>query len=218
MRSNLVLLGGVAAVVAGVFSFCVNALFSLLLMSNEVIPWPVSPLLTLAGIVTTLLYAFGLAGLYSLLGRRSRPGIAGLVLVSGAFLMTLTPWAFGIAYALYQELFVPGDTIASSLLVFPQFAVEITEVTLLAVAVLLLGLAALRTRVLGPWTFVPLVIGLLSLVPLLSWAAHGLGFEALGEIPFPSSLVRAPFWALLGVVMCLRADAVQARGRSVRPA
>ena len=87
MRSNLVLLGGVAAVVAGVFSFCVNALFSLLLVSNEVIPWPITPLLTLAGIVTTLLYAFGLAGLYALLGRRSLLGIAGLVLVSLAFVI-----------------------------------------------------------------------------------------------------------------------------------
>ena len=205
MRSNLVLLGGVAAVVAGVFSFCVNALYSLLLTSVEVVPFMVPPLLTLAGIITTFLYALGLGGLYALLGGRSKLGITGLVLAFLTFLAALSPWIVGIFYALYQIIFLGRDTVRSSVVFFPQLAADLAGDALLAGAVLLLAVAALRVRALGRWTFVPFVVGFLSLVPLLIWAAYGLGLEAFGWLPLSPSLLRAPFWVLLGGVLWWRA-------------
>jgi hypothetical protein len=54
-RSNLILLGGIATVVAGVFSSCVNVLYTLLLMSEEAIPFLVPPLLTFGDILTAFL-------------------------------------------------------------------------------------------------------------------------------------------------------------------
>lgn len=131
-RSDLILLGGIATVIAGVFSFCVNALYTLLLISNEVIPFLVPPLLTLGDIVTAFLYVLGLVGLYVLSGRRSGVGIVGLVLAALAFGTALLPWAFGIAYALYQVVFLSRDTIATSATIFPQLTVGLAGDALLA--------------------------------------------------------------------------------------
>lgn len=204
-RSNLVLFGGIAAVVAGASSFCANALFSLLLLSNEVIPWPISPLLTLVEIITAFLYVLGLVGLYASLHRRSRLGISGLVLASLAFVTTLLPWAFGIAYALYEEALVPGDTIVSSVTVFPQLIVGLTGDALLAGAVLLLAVAAARARVLGRWTFLPFVVAFAYVLPHLYWVAYTLGFEGLFWLPASPALLRGPFWVLLGGLLWWRA-------------
>lgn len=65
-----------------------NALYSLLLLSAGIIPFLVSPLLSFARIASTVLYALGLVGLYASLGRRSRLGVAGLVLTGLALLAT----------------------------------------------------------------------------------------------------------------------------------
>ncbi len=200
-RSNLVLLGGIAAVVAGVFSFCVNVLYDLLLMSVEVIPFSVPPLLTLAGIITTSLYVVALVGLYALLGRRSGLGIAGLVLAVLTLLAALSPWVVGIGYALYQIVFLGRSIIRSSVLFFPQTAVDLAGDALLAGGVLLLAVAALRARALGRWVVVPFIVGFLSLLPLLLYAAYSLGLNVFGWLPFTPALLRAPFWVLLGIVL-----------------
>lgn len=221
-RSNLVLLGGVAAVVAGVFSFCVNVLYDLLLVSVEVIPFSVPPLLTLAGIITTSLYAVALVGLYALLGRRSAPGMAGLVLAFLAFVAASSPWVVGIVYALYQIVFLGRTTVRSSVLFFPQTAVDLAGDALLAGAVLLLAVGALRTRALGRWIFPLFVIAFLYVLPLLFYAVYSLGFGSFPWLAFLPSWLGGPFWVLLGAVLWRRAlgmgtGAVEAReGRAGR--
>ena len=70
-REVVVRVGAVAAVLGGLLSFCVNASLLLPAAGADAIAWAVRPLLTLAGILTTFLYASGLVGLYVLVGRRS---------------------------------------------------------------------------------------------------------------------------------------------------
>ncbi len=200
-RSNLILLGGIAAVIAGAFSFCVNALYTLVLMSDGVIPLLVPALLTLGDILTAFLYVLGLVGLYALLGGRPRTDIAGLLLASLALGTALLPWAFGIAYALYQVVFLSRTIIDTSAKTFPQLAVGLAGDALLAGGILLLAVAALRDGVLGRWAFVPFVLAFLYAFPLPLWAAINPGLEVRLPLPASPALLRGPFWALLGAVL-----------------
>lgn len=109
--------------IAGVFYFRTDALYILLLMSNEAILLLVPPLLTLGDILTSFLYVLGLVGFYDLSGRRSGTGIAGLVPAALAFGTSLLPWAFGIAYALLQVIFLSRTVVAIPATIFLQMAV-----------------------------------------------------------------------------------------------
>lgn len=211
-RSNLILLGGIATVVAGVFSFCVNALYILLLMSEGAIPMLVSPLVTLGSILTAFLYVLGLVGLYTLSGRRSGMGIAGLVLAALAFGTTLLPWAFGVAYALYQVDFLSRTVVATSAMIFPHVAVGLLGDALLAGGILLLVVEALRARALGRWTFLPFVLAFLYVFPVPLWAAINLGLEITLPLPPSPALLESPFWVLLGAVLWRRALGMRTGG------
>lgn len=211
-RSDLILLGGIATAVAGVFSFCTNALYTLLLMSDEAIPLLVPPLLTLGGILTAFLYVLGLVGLYALSGRRSGAGSAGLVLAAVAFGTTLLPWAFGVAYALYQVVFLSRTVVATSATIFPQVAVGLLGDALLAGGILLLAVEALRSRALGRWTFLPFVLAFLYAFPLPLWAVINLGFEISLPLPASPALLLGPFWFLLGAVLWRRASGTRTGG------
>jgi hypothetical protein len=192
-------------VVAGVFSFCVNALYILLLMSEGAIPMLVSPLVTLGSILTAFLYVLGLVGLYALSGRRSGMGIAGLVLAALAFGTTLLPWAFGVAYALYQVAFLSRTVVATSAMIFPHVAVGLLGDALLAGGILLLAVEALRARALGRWTFLPFILAFLYAFPIPLWVAINLGFEVSLPLPPSPALLEGPFWVLLGAVLWRRA-------------
>jgi hypothetical protein len=211
-RSDLILLGGIATVVAGVFSFCVTALYILLLMSEGAIPMLVPPLLTLGGILTAFLYVLGLVGLHALSGGRSGMGTAGLVLAALAFGTTLLPWAFGVAYALYQVIFLSRTVVATSAMIFPQVAVGLLGDALLAGGILLLAVVALRARALGRWTFLPFVLAFLYAFPIPLWAAINLGFEIPLPLPPSPALLVGPFWVLLGAVLWRRASGMRAGG------
>ena len=211
-RSDLILLGGIATVVVGVFSFCVTALYILLLTSEEAIPFLVPPLVTLGGILTAFLYVLGLAGLHALSGRRSGMGIAGLVLAALSFATTLLPWAFGAAYALYQVIFLSRTVVATSAMIFPQVAVGLLGDALLAGGILLLAMVALRARALGRWTFLPFVLAFLYAFPIPLWAAIDLGFEIPLPLPPSPALLEGPFWVLLGAVLWRRALGMRTGG------
>jgi hypothetical protein len=211
-RCNLILLGGIAAVVAGVFSFCVTALYILLLMSEGAIPMLVPPLLTLGSILTAFLYVLGLVGLHALSGGRSGMGTAGLVLAALAFGTTLLPWAFGVAYALYQVVFLSRTVVATSALIFPQVAVGLLGDALLAGGILLLAVVGWRARALGRWTFVPFGLAFLYAFPIPLWAAINLGSEIPLPLPPSPALLVGPFWVLLGAVLWRRALGVRTGG------
>lgn len=203
-RESLTRLGGVSAAVAGSFSATINLLYFLLLRSTGTIPWPVGPLLTLSGIIITLLYAAGLLGLYALARRRSTAGMLGLGLAGLSLLAALSPWLFAVVYVLYQVIFIGGDTITSPVVVFPEGAVDLAGSALLAGGILLVGLAAAGSRALDGWTFLPFLLALLTVLPLLSWAGFRVGLEFPGWIYWSLVLFRGLLWILLGVVLWRR--------------
>jgi hypothetical protein len=159
-----------------------------------------------------LLYGLGLVGLYALSGQRSGLGIASLVLAALAFGTTLLPWAFGIAYALYQVVFLSRTIVATSARIFPQVAVGLLGDALLAVGLLLLAVAALKARALGRLTFLPFVLAFLYAFPIPLWAAINLGLEISLPLPASPALLRGPFWVLLGAMLWRRAAGLRAGG------
>ena len=181
-------------------------------MSNEVIPLLVPPLLTLGDILTAFLYVLGLVGLHALPGRRSGTGIAGLLLAALAFGTALLPWAFGVAYALYQVVFLSRTVINTSAGIFPQSGVGLAGDALLAGGILLLAVSALRARALGYWAFVPFVLAFLYAFPLPLWAAINLGLEVRLPLPSSHALLRGPLWVLLGAVLWRRASGTRTGG------
>lgn len=105
------------------------------------------------GVDIALFLATGLTGLYALLGRRSRPGISGLVLAYLSVLASLSFVVFAIVYVSYQLLTDTDGSIRNPWVIFPENAVDLAGALLLGDGVLLLGAIACKDRVSGGGAF-----------------------------------------------------------------
>jgi hypothetical protein len=94
------------------------------------------------------------------------------------------------------------------------FAVGLTQALLLAGGVLLVGVAALSTRTLGWWRFLPLVLGLLSMATvLLTILGASLGWPVAPGATVREALVvlQGLLWVLLGGMLLSRASPQEPR-------
>ncbi len=182
MSSKLARWGGVAAILGGVLEIVVTAGLSR----------PGPPSLTLAGQATyetsilmsvagELLFAAGLVGLYaSLAGGTEQSrfakglGVTSLILASLAALATL---AF-----LLQVMLVGTFVPAQSFLVSAVFFLGLWGLPL---ATTLLGVIALRSRALGYWKALPLVLGVLMVLGV-PYVVLGFGWILLGYVLWSS--------------------------------
>ena len=215
-RANVVLLGGVCAVVGTVFSAALSVAYYALIGAShggDPVPFIVGPLVAIAGVILCFLYALALASVYALVGDRSRLGPGGLVLSGLAFLAALSPIAFTIVYFLYHLVWTRKETVASPGLVFPGRTVDIIGDLLPAGAVLLLAGAVIAAGALGRWKPLLFVLTLLVLLPALP----RLGLD-LGWLPFSAYLALmvglGACWVLLGVVLWRHARARDGRAPS----
>jgi len=94
------------------------------------------------------------------------------------------------------------------------FAVGLTQALLLAGSILLVGVAALSTRTLGWWRFLPLVLGLLSMVTvLLTLLGASLGWPVApgGTVRQALVVLQGLLWVLLGGMLLSRASPQEPR-------
>lgn len=177
-------------------------------------------LLELLGVAVAVFLATGLTGLYALLGRRSRPGLSGLVLAYLAVLASLSFIVFAIVYVSSQLLADTDGRIRNPWIAFPENAVDLTGALLLGGEALFLGAIAFKNRVLERWGVLPLILGFLYLTLSLLPA---LGYLGWTEAPFvlflgPLAILRAAFWVLLGGVLWAYASRKEAEDARSTPA
>ncbi|MCA1715486.1 MAG: hypothetical protein LC781_01065 [Actinobacteria bacterium] len=216
-RPNLARLGGLAAVIGGMLSVVISNL-SLILLSGTT-PLLEAPLLALlanlAEIVSVLFFTAGLVGLYALLGRRSRLGLSGLILAFLSILASVSHIVFLITSLLFAD---PEDT--TRWLISVQEAVPLVRGLLLGCGVLLLGVAAFRTRILGRWGVLPLLLGSLILTASLFSASvlyFGLALGPWGTILRLLPILLGLCWVLLGGVLWAYASREEARVAQITP-
>lgn len=218
-KYNLVRLGGLATGFGGLLSVITNTLNFILLLSTgrplaAVARGPLYVLLELLGVVIALFFAAGLTGLYTLLRRRSRLGISGLVLAYLSVLASLSFILFAIVYIVYQVLTDTDDRIRNPWVVFPENAVDLAGALFLGVGVVLLGMATFEARALGRWSVLPLFLGaLILIVPLVGRLAYYLG---PADVPWSLffrllTILRGLCWVLLGGVLWAYASRGEAR-------
>ncbi len=222
-RTNLARLGGLAAVFGGLLAVAINTLNFVLILSTgrpleSFAHGPLFALLELLGVAIALFLATGLTSLYALLGRRSRPGISGLVLAYLSVLASLSFIVFAIVYVSYQLLMDTDGRIRNPWIVFPENAIDLAGALLLGGGALLLGAIAFKDRVLGRWSVLPLILGFLYLtLSLLPALVSYLGWTGAPFVLFlwPLAILRAACWVLLGGVLwtyASRKEAEDARG------
>lgn len=205
-RRELTLLGGACAVLAGAFSFVLNLIYyglmATLWASNPVPEYAVGPLITLAEAFLSLLYTLGLVGVYALLQRRSWLGISGISLSCLSVLAALSPIVFSVLYFFYQGVVNHKRIVRSPGLIFPSLSVDLVGDALLAGAILLLGVAALRAGNLRGCALLLFLLAGLTALKIL-------GNLGPGWIPFVPAVVlvilRGPTWMVLGGVLWVRA-------------
>ena len=132
--------------------------------------------------VAPLLFALGLVGLYSHLSPHAGPlGTSGMVVAGLAFVARL-------AASVYETL--PGARVSTGEdFVFPSSLLVLGGTLGIFVSLVLLGIAALRTRGLPPpWRMVPLGVGLVA-IPV--------GATGMLHIELPILLLGG-LWMLLG--------------------
>lgn len=187
MSSKLAIWGGFAAILGGILEIVVASLSR-----------PGPPSLTLAGQATYEtailmsvaggpLFAAGLVGLYADLARGTEQsrftkglGMAGLIL---AGLAVLAPLVF-----LLQVMIVGTIVPAQSLFVSAVFSLGLWGLPL---ATTLLGVFALRSRALGYWRALPLVLGV-SMILGAPYVVLGLGWILLGYVLCSSQRGKMP--------------------------
>jgi hypothetical protein len=202
-RTNLARLGGLAAVIGSVLSAAISALNFVLPsgIAPPVAALLLAPLQSLGGIVSTLFFMVGLAGLYALLGRRSVLGLSGLILACLAVLAAISHPVFVIA-----SLMFAGDPNSLTWwLISAQEAALFVRGFLLSCGVLLLGVATFEGQTLGRWGVLPLVLGSLTVaVFLFSVLRRYLSLEpgpSWEVISWLLAILVGLCWVLLGSIL-----------------
>lgn len=181
MKSTLVRLGGVTAVLGGLYLlvlFIVEGITGKDLEEFGLI-WQMLPLMP-------IFLAIGAAGLLSLAAGHKGVLIGAVVIGLGAVLMA-------VGFAMMAWLGNDGG-----------WSVMFLGLMLHPIGFLLFGLANWRTRVLPRWNGVPLIVGVItSLLLILAISAEGLGLaEQQSDQAFAVYLLTlAVGWLLLGVDM-----------------
>ena len=177
-RPNLARLGGLAAIIGGTLYVAIGSL-NLVVFSGTLPPVAVgllAPVSSLASIVVSLLFAVGLVGLYALLGRRSWLGISGLLLAFSSVLAAVSQVVLPVASLLFADLGGPTPWLISA-----REAISLIRGLLLGCGVLLLSVAAFKTRTLVRWVILPPFMSALTLTaPQFSAAVLYFGL-ALGS-------------------------------------
>ncbi|MBA3471838.1 MAG: hypothetical protein H0T57_01185 [Rubrobacter sp.] len=224
-RTNLARLGGLTVVFGGLLAGTINTLNYVLILSTgrpleSFARGPLFVLLEFLGVAIALFLATGLTGLYALLGRRSRPGISGLVLAYLSVLASLSFIVFAIFYVSYQLLTDTDGSIRNPWIVFPENAVDLAGALLLGGGVLLLGAIAFKDRVLGRWSVLPLILGFLYLTLSMLPALVYLDWTGAPFVLFvgPLAILRAACWILLGGVLWAYASRKEAEDARSTPA
>jgi hypothetical protein len=165
-RTNLVLLGGLTAILGGVLHVVLNVLHFAVMMAlpyDFVLRGLFNFSLDVIGVGLALFFALSVVGLYVLAGRRAPLGLLGLVLAGLSVLASASYVVFAIAYILYKATIAADQTGPPPDMVFPELAFDRAEDLLLAASLLLVGLVALRVRALGRLSALPLVLAVLVL-------------------------------------------------------
>jgi hypothetical protein len=163
-----------------------------------------APLLELLEIISVSLFAVGLTGTYALLGRSSMQGIVGLILVYLSILAIVSFVVFAVATVTFAD---PGGSL--EWLLFAQEAARVAKYLLLGSGVLLLAAAVFGARILGRWKILPLILGLLFIVPPLNVLVLQLFPVTVQQATFASmlaSVFQGLGWVLLGSVLWVYAS------------
>jgi hypothetical protein len=165
-RCNLTRLGGLAAVVGGVLSAAASVLT--LVLASRAAPTGgaqaalLAPLISFGNVVSMFFLVAGLMGLCALLGRHSKLGISGIILACLALLAAISHPVFAVTSVAFAD-----PTNPTRWLTIAQEAALWARGLLLGCAVLLLAFATYGSRTLGRWELLPLILGLLIIVPAL---------------------------------------------------
>jgi peptidoglycan/LPS O-acetylase OafA/YrhL len=137
-------------------------------------------------LLSGLLFAAGLLGLYTRQGER-----AGAIGNMGA-----------VVAVLGGALFVAGGLLTSFFEIDWAWSMMMFGLALLMASLLLLGISALGTRELGRWSFVPLIVGVLSLAAFVSAFLGVPDLEPVGPWlgPALATLVGVG-WVLIGYAL-----------------
>lgn len=183
--------GGPAAILGGILwlTYCILQVIAPAVLTVEpytVLNKTADVIYKVMLLLSLMLFAVGLLGLYA-----RQAGSAGSLAKLG-----------GAAAILGGLLFAVGGSLAAFFSIDGTWYMMMGGIAVLFVSLLLLGVSALRTQVLGRWSFVPLLVGMLDLAAFLSafmgLFQHGPLGVWLGTLL--AALVGVG-WVLLGVAL-----------------
>lgn len=191
MKSNLSRLAGLAAIFGGILwlgFFILQATAPAALNTEPyTVTNPVAYVIyNLMFLLAVLLFVVALLGLYA--SQAERAGTAGKV---GAVLA-----------AVGGLLFITGGVLSSLFDVDGMWYLMMAGAAVLPISLVALGVATLRTQVLGRWSFVPLLVGALSIAAFLSGFLGIFEAEPLGMwIGIALTALMGIGWVLLGYAL-----------------